>query len=148
MTDERTKDCPFPETARTGASFISPCCTAGTIEFLIDGQYWLCGQVAGHGWSKPRLGRVTDINDDGTLCQPGQPDRYIRWNPARDPKYQVRYVGTGGTHHFLKQTGPRTYIWTLDRAEAHGFDYPAQGEAAARTTGQDMARVTTHRINP
>lgn len=84
MAYDRTKECPFPESAKTGWEFISPCCTAGTDEYLIDGEYWLCSSVAGHGYSKPWKGRVADINDDGTICEPGKPERRIRWRADRD----------------------------------------------------------------
>jgi hypothetical protein len=84
MTEDRTTDAPFPDTARTGWSFISPCCTAGVTEFLVDGVYWLAGSVAGHGWSKPWPGRIADINDDGTVTAPDGSERRIRWRPERD----------------------------------------------------------------
>ena len=79
MSDERTKEAPFLEEARTGWSFTSPCCTAGVTEFLVNGLYYLAGSVAGHGWSQPWIGRVTDINDDGTITRPDGTEYRICW---------------------------------------------------------------------
>ena len=85
MSDERTENAPCPDAARTGWSFISTCCTASVTEFLVDGTYWLAGRVAGNGWSKPWQGRITDINDNGTIAAPDGTERRIRWRPKRDP---------------------------------------------------------------
>jgi hypothetical protein len=83
---DRTPHPPFPDTARTGRAFISPCCTASVTEFLVDGQLWLAGSVAGHGWSQPWQGSVDDINDTGTLVDADGSERRIYWRPtAREP---------------------------------------------------------------
>jgi hypothetical protein len=83
---DRTTNPPFPDTARTGRTFISPCCTASITEFLVDGHLWLAGSVAGHGWSQPWLGSVDDINDTGTLVGVDGTERRIYWRPtASDP---------------------------------------------------------------
>ena len=79
---DRTPHPPFPDTARTGRAFISPCCTASVTEFLVDGQLWLAGSVAGHGWSQPWQGSVDDINDTGTMVEADGTERRIYWRPA------------------------------------------------------------------
>ena len=48
-----TKDAPFPDAQRTGRAFITPCCTAGSREFLVDGVLWLAFHVA-----RSRLGET------------------------------------------------------------------------------------------
>jgi hypothetical protein len=84
MTYERTKDCPFPEEAKTGRMFITPCCTASVNEFLVDGELWMCGSVAGHGWGKPWKGKVEDINDTGTMVDADGSERKVYWRADRD----------------------------------------------------------------
>ena len=79
----RTPACPFPDEARTGRAFISPCCTASVREFLVDGQLWLAGSVAGHGWSAPWRGSIDDINDTGTIVRADGTECPIRWSPSR-----------------------------------------------------------------
>ena len=79
---DRTPASPFPDSARTGRAFISPCCTASLTEFLVDGELWLAGSVAGHGWGKPWRGSVDDINDTGTLVERDGTERPVRWRPA------------------------------------------------------------------
>jgi hypothetical protein len=79
---DRTQSPPFPDTARTGRAFITPCCTASVTEFLVDGQHWLANSVAGHGWSQPWAGSLDDINDTGTLVDADGTERPIRWRPA------------------------------------------------------------------
>ena len=78
---DRTAEPPFPDAARTGRAFISPCCTASIREFLVDGTLWLAGSVAGHGWGQPWMGRIEDINDTGTLVDADGTERPTRWNP-------------------------------------------------------------------
>ena len=82
--DERTPDPPFPDACRTKRCFITPCCTAGTHEFLVDGAYYLAFQVAGHGWSPAWPGRIDDINDTGTLVDADGTERKIYWRAGRD----------------------------------------------------------------
>ena len=79
---DRTKTPPFPDAARTGRAFISPCCRASVTEFLVDGQLRLAGSVAGHGWSQPWQGSVDDINDTGTLVEADGTERRIYWRPT------------------------------------------------------------------
>ena len=84
MFGEPTADPPFPDACRTGRAFISPCCTAGTFEFLVDGVLYLSFHVAGHGWFPAWPGRIEDINDTGTLVEaPGQ-ERRVHWRPDRE----------------------------------------------------------------
>ena len=78
----RTEKPPFPDAARTGRAFISPCCTASVTEFLVGGQHWLASSVAGHGWSQPWLGSVDGINDTGTLVDADGTERRICWRPT------------------------------------------------------------------
>ncbi len=80
----RTTDCPFPESARTGRAFITPCCTSGIREFLVDGQLWLTGHVAGHGWSAPWRASIDDINDTGTLVAADGSERAVFWSADRE----------------------------------------------------------------
>jgi hypothetical protein len=75
---------PFPDEAMTGRKFVSPCCTSAVVEFLVDGELWVCGRVAGHSYSSPRKGSVDDINDDGYLCGPGNEERQVHWNPRKE----------------------------------------------------------------
>ena len=82
MDDERTRTPPFPDEARTGWIFISPCCTSSVREFSIDGTFWLAGHVANHGWSKPWIGRVQDINDTGTIVHRDGSEYPRRWRPG------------------------------------------------------------------
>jgi hypothetical protein len=84
---DRTAEPPFPNCARTGRAFITPCCTAGVFEFLIDSQHWLSGHVAGHGWSKPWTGQIEDINDTGTLVDQDGTERRIWWRSDREKGY-------------------------------------------------------------
>lgn len=98
MTAGRQKDCPLPEAAKTGWSFISPCCTAGVDEFLIDGEYWLCFSVAGHGWNAtPWRGRVQDINDTGSICEPGKPERRVFWSQRRQDEQDAARAPAANT---------------------------------------------------
>lgn len=82
--DEPTRDPPFPDACRTGRCFITPCCTASTHEFLVDGAHYLAFQVAGHGWWPARPGRIEDINDTGTLVAADGAERRVRWRPDRE----------------------------------------------------------------
>ena len=79
----RTVEPPFPDTARTGRSFISPCCTASIAEFVVDGTLWLAGRVAGHGWSEPWQGNIDGINDTGTVVDPDGTEREVEWTSSR-----------------------------------------------------------------
>ena len=79
MHEDRTKAPPFPDSARTGRAFITPCCTSGVHEFLVDGVFWLANSVAGHGWSTPWLGRVEEINDTGTKVEADGSERKVYW---------------------------------------------------------------------
>jgi hypothetical protein len=81
----RSKNAPFPEDTRTGRAFITPCCTASTTEFRVDGTLWLANSVAGHGWSKPWIGSIDDINDTGTIVDADGTERRIFWRPDRKP---------------------------------------------------------------
>jgi len=80
----RTPDAPFPDAARTGRAFISPCCTAGISEFRIDGVLWLAGNVAGHGWSAPWQGSIDAINDTGTIAEADGTERRVFWSASRE----------------------------------------------------------------
>ena len=80
----RTVEPPFPDTARTGRSFISPCCTASVAEFLVDGTLRLAGRVAGHGWSEPWHGSIDGINDTGTVVEADGTERRVFWSDQRD----------------------------------------------------------------
>ncbi len=75
---------PFPLACRTGRAFISPCCTAGTFEFLVNGTYYLATSVAGHGWFPVRPGRIEDINDTGTLVEAPGRERPVHWRADRE----------------------------------------------------------------
>ncbi len=79
---EFTRDPPFPDAQRTGRAFISPCCTAGTFEFLVDGTLWLAFNVAGHGWGSPHQGSIDEINDTGTKVDTDGTERRVRWIPT------------------------------------------------------------------
>lgn len=79
----RTADAPFPQDARTGRAFISPCCTASVREFRIDGVLWLAGHVAGHGWSEPWHGSIDGINDTGTKVDADGTERRVFWSAAQ-----------------------------------------------------------------
>lgn len=81
---DRTKEPPFTDTTRTGRAFISPCCTAGVYEFLVDGTLWLAGTVAGHGWDKPRPGNIDEINDDGTKVYADGTECRVFWQAERN----------------------------------------------------------------
>ena len=83
MTD-RTPNPPFPDACRTGRAFISPCATASVREFKVDGQLWLAGRVAGHGWSTPWPGSIEEINDTGTRVEADGSDRQVFWRPDRE----------------------------------------------------------------
>lgn len=74
-----TEDAPFPDALRTGRAFITPCCTAITREFLVDGTPWLAFHVTCHGWKNPWLGRIEDINDTGTRLDVGGTERRVVW---------------------------------------------------------------------
>ena len=80
----RTPKPPFPDSARTGRAFISPCCTAGIDEYLVDGILWLAGHVTGHGWAAPWQGRIEDINDTGTIVDADGRERRVFWRADRD----------------------------------------------------------------
>ena len=79
-----TRDPPFPDACRTGRMFITPCCTASTHEFLVDGALHLASRVAGHGWFPARPGCIEDINDDGTLVDADGTERRLRWRADRE----------------------------------------------------------------
>jgi hypothetical protein len=82
--DEPTRDPPFPDTCHTGRAFITPCCTASTHEFRVDGVLHLASRVAGHGWSAPWRGCIEDINHTGTIVDgPGQ-ERRVYWRADRE----------------------------------------------------------------
>jgi hypothetical protein len=77
MGYDYAKAFPLPETAEsTGNQFISRCCTASTKEFVVDGERWLVGTVAGHGWNqKPFKGWAADVNGSGSFCRKGEGSR-------------------------------------------------------------------------
>lgn len=81
---DRTPEPPFAADARTGRAFISPCCTAGVHEFMVDGQLWLASSVAGHGWGKPWRGSIDEINDTGTLVDANGTERSVHWRADRE----------------------------------------------------------------
>ena len=84
---EFTQEPPFPDAQRTGRAFITPCCTAATHEFLVDGVLWLAFSVAGHGWAAPWPGRIEDINnDDGTMVEADGSERRTYWRADRDAR--------------------------------------------------------------
>ncbi len=74
---------PFTDAQRTGRSFITPCCTAGTFEFRLDDVLWLASHVAGHGWSAPWRGSIDDINDTGTKVDADGAEHRVSWDPER-----------------------------------------------------------------
>jgi len=76
---EFTSAPPFADNLRTGRAFITPCCTAGTREYLIDGVLWLVFSVAGHGYAAPRQGSIDDINDTGTKVDADGTERRVWW---------------------------------------------------------------------
>ncbi len=78
-----TRDPPYPDTCRTGRLFFTPCCTASTHEFMVDGVLHLAFHVAGHKWFHPRPGRVEDINNDGILVEVDGTVRCVRWRVDR-----------------------------------------------------------------
>jgi hypothetical protein len=65
---DRTKRPPFPEAARTGRVFISPCRTVSLREFLVDGTSWLASSIAGHGWSASQRGHIGDTIPGCCMC--------------------------------------------------------------------------------
>ncbi len=82
---DRSKYAPFPDNTRTGRAFISPCCTASITEFSINGTLWLAISVAGHGWTKPWIGSIDDINDTDTIVDADRTERRIFWRPDENP---------------------------------------------------------------
>lgn len=82
--DQRSSNPPFPDTCRTGRAFITPCCTASTREFLVDGVLYLASRVAGHGWSPAWRGRIEDVNDTGTLVEADGTERRVYWRADRE----------------------------------------------------------------
>ncbi len=81
---DRNPNAPFPEVARTGRAFISPCCTAAVTEFLVGGTLWLADSAAGHGWGRPWQGSIDDINDTGTIVEADGTERRVFWRHDRD----------------------------------------------------------------
>ena len=77
--DQRSPNPPFPDACRTGRAFITPCCTASTREFLVDGVLYLASRVAGHDWSPAWRGRIEDINHTGTLVEADGTERQVHW---------------------------------------------------------------------
>ena len=91
MTDyQRTEACPFPDECRTGWKYITPCCTAMTVEFEVAGVHWLVGRAVGHGWGKPHVGRIEWINDDGTMVAPDGTETRVRWSQAKEDRVKLR----------------------------------------------------------
>lgn len=84
--DQRSPNPPFPDACRTGRAFITPCCTASTREFLVDGVLYLASRVAGHSWSPAWRGRIEDINETGTLVEADGAERPVRWRTAREER--------------------------------------------------------------
>ena len=82
--DEPSPNPPFPDACRTGRSFITPCCTASSTEFLVDEVLHLAFSVVGHGWWPARPGRVEDINDTGTLVEADGSCRRVVWRADRE----------------------------------------------------------------
>ena len=82
--DPRTAEPPFPDACRTSRVFLTPCCTASTREFIVDGVLYLASSVVGHGWSAPWQGRIEDINDDGCVVEADGRERRICWRPDRE----------------------------------------------------------------
>lgn len=82
--DPRTAEPPFPDACRTGRVFLTPCCTASTREFIVDGVLYLASSVVGHGWSVPWRGRIEDINDDGCVVEADGSERRIRWRAGQE----------------------------------------------------------------
>lgn len=82
--DQPTREPPFPDHCRTGRKFITPCCTAGTHEFLVDGVHHLAFCAAGHGWWPAHPGRIEGINDTGTLVEADGTERRVFWRPERE----------------------------------------------------------------
>ena len=72
----------------TGRRYITPCCTASTVEFVDDeGKKFLRCQVAGHGWTSDFwAGVVEDINDTGTIVEADGTERKIFWRPEPVPE--------------------------------------------------------------
>ena len=75
---------PVPDAQRTGRAFITPCCIAGSREFLVDGVLWLAFHVAGHGWEKPWRDRIKDIHDTGKMVEADGTERRVYWRTGRD----------------------------------------------------------------
>ena len=84
--DQPSPNPPFPDACRTGRAFITPCCTASTREFLVDGVLYLASRVAGHGWWPARRGRIEDINDTGTLVEADGTERRVYWRADREDR--------------------------------------------------------------
>jgi hypothetical protein len=71
----------------TGRKFITPCCTASTIEYVDEsGHTWLRSQVVGHGWTSDYFrGAVDEINDGGTVVEADGSERRVYWRDTNDP---------------------------------------------------------------
>jgi hypothetical protein len=70
----------------TGRKYITPCCTAATVEYRDEsGALFLRCTVAGHGWTSDYFaGSVDEINDTGTIVEADGTERSVHWKPSRD----------------------------------------------------------------
>lgn len=82
--DRPTPDPPFPGVLRTGRRPITPCRTASTHEFLVDGEHHFATRVAGHGWLPSDSGRVEFIDDTGSVVEADGTERRVCQRPERD----------------------------------------------------------------
>lgn len=62
----------------------TPCRTAGTHEFLVDGEHHLAPRVAGHGWLPSDPGRIEYIDDTGTVVEADGTECRVSQRPERD----------------------------------------------------------------
>lgn len=77
----------------TGRLFISPCCTAASVEYADEnGKLYTRYRVAGHGWQSEYVaGSVDDINDTGTITEADGTERKVHF---REPKPVCKGCGS------------------------------------------------------
>ena len=126
----RTVECRFPLSAKTGRAFITPCCTSGVYEFFVDGELWLAGSVAGHGWNAPWKGSIDDINDTGTKVDANGAERRVYWRTWAVRRSYGKHRNTD----FLKKWDVIWVpVWTGDPKQAKRFDNMRKAEEAMDT---------------
>lgn len=72
-----------PRMVETGRKYITPCCTAATVEYRDEsGALFLRCHVAGHGWTSDYFaGSVDEINDTGVIVEVDGTERSVFWKP-------------------------------------------------------------------